>query len=68
MLIEHCQRDVGQPRGREAALRRAGLGVLDLAELESQASGAAAGAQSGRYRSWVNALSWATQFWIVSAA
>lgn len=32
VLIEHRQRDVGQQRGQDAALRRAGLGVLDLAE------------------------------------
>jgi integrase len=32
MLIEHRQRDVGQQRGQDAALRRAGQGVPLIAE------------------------------------
>ena len=32
MLIEHRQRDVGQQRGEDAALRRAGDGVLQVTE------------------------------------
>ena len=33
VLIEHRQGDVGHQRGQDAALRRAGVGVLALAEL-----------------------------------
>ena len=32
MLVEHRQRDVGQQRRQDASLRRAGVGVLEVAE------------------------------------
>jgi len=32
VLIEHRQRDVGQQRRQNAPLRRAGVGVLEVAE------------------------------------